>query len=466
LKIFFSHSSEQKPIVRALRATLPQHINAWVDEDDLLLGDSIEKTLEDVISSKIDYVLLIVDRHAAASEWVAKEVRWALEKEHETGRRIVLPIVVEESAWNADAFGELRDRKFIPCPSASASDIRSASEKIASMLFSRICHDFEQLAYGPDYTDDRLHGGSKGHDDCAEFAAALREIVFPHRDYDPMSIEDLARELRERGELDGIGEAQVAELVGHVLKEGLIPGLVYDGGSIFVKEEHYRWKSEMAPEAKAAIARAATKLIRQGDTIALDAGSTTEAIAKSLSTLIANRALNNLKIITNSLPAINVLLDTAVALGLDENNDFFELHVPGGKARPTTLSITEIGKHRIATFGDLLKELGGADIGFAGANGVHPTYGFTTHSGRSADRKRQILRHSRKRYIVADSTKFGVHEDVTFAKLNEPVTLITDPSESAEEYRRWFSSRGRTWFGAPRARLMLTDDESALREAA
>jgi hypothetical protein len=38
MRIFLSHSSRQKPLVREMKRYLPDHINAWIDEKDLLVG--------------------------------------------------------------------------------------------------------------------------------------------------------------------------------------------------------------------------------------------------------------------------------------------------------------------------------------------------------------------------------------------------------------------------------------------
>lgn len=464
VRIFFSHSSEMKHVVRALRACLPQHINAWIDDDQLVLGDSIEKTLKSVLASKIDYVLLIIDQHAARSSWVAKEIEWARETERQLGRRILLPVIVERAAWENEAFAALRDRKFVECPATSWSDIRTAAERLSSMLFSLICRDFETLAHGSSGGLDPRH---EEHDECAKFAAALREIVFPHRDYNPMPLPALAEELTQREGFDSLGTQSVVDMVAHVLKEGLIPGLVFDGAQIFVREEHYRWKAEMASHAKALIARHAAHQVRSGDIVALDAGSTCEAVAKTLCNLISNRALRDLKIVSNSVPAIELLMDTAVAMGLDEANDLFELHVPAGLARPNTLSISETNADRSGSrgsFAAILRSLGGADIAIVGANGIDPNFGFTTHSARTASSKRQILRGSRKKYIVADSTKFGVHEDIAFATFRDDITLLTDDTPRTAEYQKFFSKGG--VFGGPRAKLAIVSEQAAQQHAA
>jgi DeoR family fructose operon transcriptional repressor len=457
MKIFFSHSSRQKPLVRAIRSNLPTHINAWIDEDDLLVGDSVEHTLEDVLSSKIDYVLLFADENAASSEWVLKEINWALEKEKALGRRIILPVVINEAAWKTPTFASLHDRKYILCPGRSMSDIRSASEKIAATLFAIICRDYERLAYGKEFVDYDSSGAPSGHENCEEFAVALREIVFPHRDYNPIEVKDVNRILEQQGRFTKIGDKEMVDLVGHVMRDGLIPGLVFDGKRIYVKEEHYRWKSEMSSEEKEAIAREAVSLISPGQIVALDSGSTTEAIARVLSVYFVNKSLRNVKIVTNAVPIINLLLDTAVSLGLDEDDDLFELHVPAGYARPNSLAIIDRDRTRLGNFADMLKAFGGADICFVGTNGIDLNHGFTTHSERASLRKKHILKYSRQRYVVGDSSKIGIHEDIGFADFASDLTLITDASEASKALLQTIGEGKKGWFGRRNCQIRLAD---------
>jgi hypothetical protein len=57
-------------LVREIKNGLPEHLGSWLDEEKLLFGDSIPQSIESVIKSDTDYVLMFIDEHAAASHWV------------------------------------------------------------------------------------------------------------------------------------------------------------------------------------------------------------------------------------------------------------------------------------------------------------------------------------------------------------------------------------------------------------
>jgi hypothetical protein len=60
MQIFLSHSSRQKPLVREIKNGLPEHLGSWLDEEKLLFGDSIPQSIESVIKSDTDYVLMFI----------------------------------------------------------------------------------------------------------------------------------------------------------------------------------------------------------------------------------------------------------------------------------------------------------------------------------------------------------------------------------------------------------------------
>jgi len=46
MKIFFSHSSRDKPLVREIQKSLPEHIKSWIDEKELLIGDDLKDSIK------------------------------------------------------------------------------------------------------------------------------------------------------------------------------------------------------------------------------------------------------------------------------------------------------------------------------------------------------------------------------------------------------------------------------------
>jgi len=78
MKIFFSHSSRDKPLVREIRSYLPPHIRAWIDEDDLLVGEDLEQSIKSAITSTADFLVIFIGADSIRSHWVKRELDWAL----------------------------------------------------------------------------------------------------------------------------------------------------------------------------------------------------------------------------------------------------------------------------------------------------------------------------------------------------------------------------------------------------
>lgn len=108
-KIFLSHTSFDKPIVRKFKKLLEeQSFDVWLDEDSILIGDSILKSIERGLLMT-DYVLLFISRKALESSWVEKEITAALTLEIEKKDNLILPIVIDE--LELPLF--LKDKKYI-----------------------------------------------------------------------------------------------------------------------------------------------------------------------------------------------------------------------------------------------------------------------------------------------------------------------------------------------------------------
>lgn len=76
MKIFFSHSSRDKALLRELRGYLPPWISSWIDEDELLFGSGLDASLKRAIDEEADYVVLFLGHEALNSKWVKREVDW------------------------------------------------------------------------------------------------------------------------------------------------------------------------------------------------------------------------------------------------------------------------------------------------------------------------------------------------------------------------------------------------------
>lgn len=144
MRIFFSHASSDKPLIREICSHFPQHVKSWVDEDELLIGGNITASIREAISESSDFVVLIVGMEAGASEWVRRELEWALKKEKELGRVFLLPIVVDMQSWNRLLPKSEHDRKYLRLQDFSRASVKSLSEKLVAEIFARVSKHLEE----------------------------------------------------------------------------------------------------------------------------------------------------------------------------------------------------------------------------------------------------------------------------------------------------------------------------------
>ncbi|MCL6633269.1 MAG: DeoR/GlpR family DNA-binding transcription regulator [Alicyclobacillus herbarius] len=184
------------------------------------------------------------------------------------------------------------------------------------------------------------------------------------------------------------------------------------GGAVSMEvaafEPSIQEKSVQHQAEKYAIAEAAQMFIKTGDTVILDAGSTTLQIARQFTG-------SGVTFITNSLAIADELggrADTQVIL-------------LGGELRPTTGAL-------VGPFCQQMLARLHADTLFLGTNGIHARQGVTTPNVAEAAAKAAMIQAARRVILVADHTKFGQISLVQVAGLDEIDTLITDIDAEGE----------------------------------
>lgn len=156
-------------------------------------------------------------------------------------------------------------------------------------------------------------------------------------------------------------------------------------------------------EEKKNIAAAAASLIRPGDAIALDTGTTTLELAKLLG------SFQNLTVVTN---------DLAIASYLEQNTQA-AIMLAGGFVR-RNFNCTS-GQPALETLSHLH-----VDKVFLAANGVSLKNGLTTPNMDTADVKKAMLSFADQVFLLADSSKVNKNAFVSFAALSEVQTWICD----------------------------------------
>lgn len=158
---------------------------------------------------------------------------------------------------------------------------------------------------------------------------------------------------------------------------------------------------------KLRIGQAAAKLIRDGETIILDSGSTTVEIARQ----IRQMKFESVTVVTN---ALNIALELS---GLTN----IRVMMLGGLLRPTSYSLVgpdaEQALSRIS-----------ADKLFLGVDGLDPVVGVTTPDPLEASLNALMIRASRETIAVFDASKLGQRSLSVITPVQTLNTVITDSS--------------------------------------
>lgn len=137
MKIFLSHRSRDKAIVRDFKERLPKFLHTWLDEDSLVWGDSIADKLKTTIRSEVDFLVIFLSGDTLNSAWVKKELGWALDREKDMGRAFVLPIVLEEGKKLPP---ELSERLYLRLPDSNEQSINNLAHDAAENLFQLVAN--------------------------------------------------------------------------------------------------------------------------------------------------------------------------------------------------------------------------------------------------------------------------------------------------------------------------------------
>ncbi|WP_202077733.1 DeoR/GlpR family DNA-binding transcription regulator [Caldalkalibacillus salinus] len=178
------------------------------------------------------------------------------------------------------------------------------------------------------------------------------------------------------------------------------------GGAILAEDGHtmlpIKERQSRNSHVKQAITEQALPMITEGDTILLDGGSTTLALAEKLGD-------KPVTVITNDIQIAHVLLE----------KEKVQLMVLGGTRIDTTASL--IGTQAI-------NELQKIHVNhlFLGTTGIHPTRGLTVFNSLHADWKKQIMQIANHITLLVDATKVGKIALIQYAEVSDIDHMITD----------------------------------------
>ncbi len=213
--------------------------------------------------------------------------------------------------------------------------------------------------------------------------------------------------------------ADLRELETAGLCEVIWGGAVYKQPVVEAEPLLLSKRSKLNPEDKRRIGARAAELIEAGQTIIVDAGSTTVELIRHLP-----RDLEYLRIVT---PGMNI---AAAAMQFPQ----VELVMTGGVLRNLTYSL--IGPQAIRSL-----DMFNADWTFLASGGFTPERGVTTSNILEAELKKTMIRRAQRVALLADHTKFGNALALSVAGLDEIDVLVTD-SGLNDEHTRALESAG------------------------
>ncbi len=165
---------------------------------------------------------------------------------------------------------------------------------------------------------------------------------------------------------------------------------------------------------KDAIASRASEFIKQGETIYLDSGTTTLALAKKIV------GMSNITVITNDLKIAYILCSV---------NDI-ELVVLGGQQRKGVYSL-------LGPFAENTLKILNIDKAFLGADAIDLEKGITNSNIDESNLKKSIIEMSNEVIALTDSSKFGNVCFVKVCDIHEVNSIITDSNISKAEIKKF-----------------------------
>lgn len=234
--------------------------------------------------------------------------------------------------------------------------------------------------------------------DVSERRTRIEELVIRTGEvqFGPLAEEFGVSEMTIRRDIEALQDAGIVRRVSG--------GAIALSGTAF--EPSYGLRAGQAAGSKTHIAESVADLLRPGETVVLDSGSTVASVARA----IRGRGLG-LTVLTPSISVAATLADepgTTVILA-------------GGVVRPGELSL-------IGPDAEVLFSRYNCDTFVVGVAGVDADRGLTEYNPQEASVKRAALASSRRLIVGVDAAKLGRVHLVNVAPLSAAAALVTDAS--------------------------------------
>jgi DeoR family galactitol utilization operon repressor len=175
------------------------------------------------------------------------------------------------------------------------------------------------------------------------------------------------------------------------------------GGAAAAIHRNILERQRVFPEQKNAIARAAAQLVRDGDVIMIEAGTTTSLVTRFL----ADK--RDVHIVTNSM----------LVFSYARLYPHLQITMTGGEFRRHTESL--VGPIALETIGRL-----NVRLAFVGTDGFSLERGMTTHLMEGAEIVKAMKAHAETTVLVADSSKYGKVGFASVLPLSAIDLILTD----------------------------------------
>jgi DeoR/GlpR family transcriptional regulator of sugar metabolism len=175
----------------------------------------------------------------------------------------------------------------------------------------------------------------------------------------------------------------------------------------------YGTRRRLEVDSKQRVATAAAGLVKPGDTVILDGGTTALAVARSLPA---------------DLRATVVTHSPTVAVALAEH-PAVEIYLLGGR----------LFRHSMVTCGAAAVEAAQAvhaDVFLLGVTGVHPDAGLTTGDADEAAMKRALARRAAETFVLASAETIGAASPFAVLPLTAVAGIVTDAPPGDETMQR------------------------------
>lgn len=141
MKIFISYSTKDNKIVRGLERYISKEmVDTWIDHQAISGGSDLNRAIKQGID-RADIYFLFISQHSLASDWVEKEIKWAMKKEEQLKYEFIVPVLLELDAWDRWRHKTLKTRSYIAYDGDSHLMAHKIKDTIVNKTIEKYNHE-------------------------------------------------------------------------------------------------------------------------------------------------------------------------------------------------------------------------------------------------------------------------------------------------------------------------------------